>query len=957
MARLKDLFARRVRPVTRTPRRPAALTAERLEDRTVPAPAVLDPALAVRTVVGGLAQPTSMAFLGDNDFFVLEKASGKVQHVVNGVVGTPAIDLPVNNASERGLLGIALSPNFATDHVVYLYWTQSSTGADSSNALDVPLLGNRVDRYVWNGTTLTFDRNVIQLHALQTEANNPNNPAARNANHNGGIIRFGPDGKLYVIIGDNGRRGWMQNLRNGPFGAGTPDDQFGGPVPDNAHLTGVVLRLNPDGSAPSDNPFFHQARQVADSIRGQVGDAVADQVAANLQKVYAYGDRNSFGLAFDPLSGNLWDEENGDDSFDEINRIEPGADNGWVQVMGPIDRVAQFKAIETSTNFFGLQQVRWSPANIADTPSEARRRLVNLPGSHYHDPEFSWKYAVAPAGIGFLNSRALGDQYNGDLFVGAARTFLDGGYLFKFDLTHSRKDVDVSADPRLKDKVADNPTKFDVTESESLLFGTGFGVGTDIETGPNGDLYVVSLSDGKVYEIYKKDAAATFVSTNLVSDVANPPGGAPAVVDPSLKNAWGMSFGPTTPFWVSDQRAGVTTLYTSNADGSTAAKVPLTVSIPTTPAGPQGPTGQVFNGTTDFKLPNGNPARFIFASLNGTISGWNGGTAATTVAATPGGVYTGLAVGGTAAGNFLYAANVAQGRVDVFDKDFHAVTLPGGFADPDLPAGVTTFSPFNVQNLGGTIYVTYENRADREHGGVVDAFDPNGNFLRRVVSGGVNAPWGLAIAPTDFGRFGGALLVGNFGLGDGKINAYDPATGKFLGHLTDPAGTPLAYERLWALAFGNGATGGKNVLFFTAGINAEQDGLFGSIRPLQPTVPAVPPPPGDDDGDDDHGDDGDRGGRRGPSSSGTAGGVAPWAAGRGEEAFGLFVPSGATGGPAGSAQGQDAQPTLGRQAAGSAGSSSPSTGSPGMTGSPGIRFVTPRSSHIEDFGLDSIRVD
>src|SRR5207248_9562653 len=199
-----------------------------------------------------------------------------------------------------------------TDHLVYLYWTQSSTGADSSRLADVPLLGNRVDRFVWNGSTLTFDRNVIQLHAFQQDGNGGNR-AQMQGNHDGGIIKFGPDGKLYLIIGDNGRRGWMQNLQNGPFGPGIPDDQFGGPSPDNAHLTGVVLRLNPDGTAPSDNPFFHQARQVADSIRGQVGSAVADQVEANLKKVYAYGDRNSFGLAFDPLSGNLWDEENGDD--------------------------------------------------------------------------------------------------------------------------------------------------------------------------------------------------------------------------------------------------------------------------------------------------------------------------------------------------------------------------------------------------------------------------------------------------------------------------------------------------------------------------------------------------------------------------------------------------------------------------------------------------------------------
>ncbi|MBY0459657.1 MAG: PQQ-dependent sugar dehydrogenase, partial [Gemmataceae bacterium] len=444
------------------------------------------------------------------------------------------------------------------DRAVFLYWTQSSTGIDTNVTLDVPLLGNRVDKFLWNGNTLTFDSNVIQLRALQTEANNPANPAARNGNHNGGIIRFGPDGKLYVIIGDNGRRGWMQNLQNGPFGAGTPDDQFGGPEPDNAHLTGVILRLNPDGTAPTDNPFFRKAKRVADSIRARVGNTVADQVEASLKKVYAYGVRNSFGMAFDPLTGNLWEQENGDDSFDELNRVEPGDNNGWVDFMGPISRVAEFKAIETSTArdpvtngvYFGLQQLRYDPSNIADTPTQARQRLVNLPGSEYSDPEFSWKYAVAPGAIGFQNSTALGTQYYGDLFVGAARTTLDGGYLFRFDLSRDRENV-ATTDSRLADKVADNRNKFDIQESESLRFGTGFGIATDIQTSPSGTLYVVSLSDGAVYEIYRKDTAATYLSTNLVSSISNPAGGAPLVVDTNLKNPWGVSFSATSPFWVS----------------------------------------------------------------------------------------------------------------------------------------------------------------------------------------------------------------------------------------------------------------------------------------------------------------------------------------------------------------------------------------------------------------------
>jgi glucose/arabinose dehydrogenase len=231
---------------------------------------------------------------------------------------------------------------------------------------------------------------------------------------------------------------------------------------------------------------------------------VGGEVGANLQKVFAFGFRNSFGIAVDPRSGDLWTQENGDDSFSEINRVEPGTNCGWVQIMGPIARLAEFKGIETSAAFFGLQQVRWPPTMIADTPAEALARLNVLPESKYSDPEFSWKFEVAPAGIGFVESRALGREFAGDLFVGASRPTLADGYLFRFNLTDDRRALDLSADPRLADRVADNVAKFEITESESLLIGRNFGVGTDIETGPNGNVYVVSLSNGAIYEIYRR---------------------------------------------------------------------------------------------------------------------------------------------------------------------------------------------------------------------------------------------------------------------------------------------------------------------------------------------------------------------------------------------------------------------------------------------------------------------
>src|SRR5688572_20761310 len=240
-------------------------------------PSMLDPNLTVSTVVSGLDQPTSIAFLTANDLLILERATGRVKRVVNGVVSSTPLDLPVNNASERGLLGIALHPQFALNGFVYLFWTESTTAVDTSNIDEISLLGNRVDRYVWNNSILTFDRSLIRLRALQQDSGQP----AR-GNHNGGVIRFGPDGKLYIIFGDNGRRGFLQN---NVTNLAVTDDQFGGPTPDDAHMTGVVLRLNDDGSTPTDNPFFN----AASGLTGEAGE--------NVKKVFAYGVRNSFGMA------------------------------------------------------------------------------------------------------------------------------------------------------------------------------------------------------------------------------------------------------------------------------------------------------------------------------------------------------------------------------------------------------------------------------------------------------------------------------------------------------------------------------------------------------------------------------------------------------------------------------------------------------------------------------------
>lgn len=487
-------------------------------------PEVLRPNLAVRTVASGLNAPTGMAFIGSDDLLVIEKASGQVRRVTNGVVGPTVLDLAVNSTSERGLLGIALHPNFPDDPSVYLYWTCTAPpppvenpffptqeecpdepvpgpdiGTGPTAILSVPLRGNRVDRFMWNGSNLVWESNLIKLRAFQNDGapdppdqgDSAQNPAG---NHDGGVIRFGADGKLYIIIGDNGRRGQLQNLPSGPtmngLGITVPDDQFGGPEPDDDHFTGVIIRLNDDGTTPTDNPFF------------EAGAAIGGEAGANIQRTFAYGIRNSFGMAIDPASGSVWTQENGDDTFDELNLHSPGTNSGWIQFMGPSERLFEFKGIETTRSPFTLQQLRWPPTRLADSPAEAFSRLFMLPGAHYSEPEFSWRYAVAPAAIGFHTGGALGPQYENDLFVGASRPTLENGYLFHFNLTGNRTKIGVD-DPRLEDRVADNLDKFDITESEGLLFGRNFGVATEIQTGPNGNLFVLNLLAGEIYEIYR----------------------------------------------------------------------------------------------------------------------------------------------------------------------------------------------------------------------------------------------------------------------------------------------------------------------------------------------------------------------------------------------------------------------------------------------------------------------
>ncbi|HEV7575625.1 MAG TPA: TIGR03118 family protein [Caldimonas sp.] len=338
-------------------------------------------------------------------------------------------------------------------------------------------------------------------------------------------------------------------------------------------------------------------------------------------------------------------------------------------------------------------------------------------------------------------------------------------------------------------------------------------------------------------------ASAQYAQTNLVSNIP----GLAAITDPRLVNPWGISRSATSPFWTSNQGMNSSTLYAITGSTNVSQVLGVNangfVAIPTTAAGPQGPTGQVSNSNTaSFQLTPGtasSSARFIFADLNGTISGWAGGLTSTVGASTPGAVYTGLAI--NTAGTRLYAADSAGGHVNVFDSGFAPVSLPGSFTDPTLPSG---FVPFNVQDIAGKVYVTYApagvaaQRAAAPGAGFVSVFDENGAFMQRLVSGSrLAAPWGVALAPAGFGPFGGDLLVGNFSFASSVINAFDPLTGLFQGSIPIDVGAGNTPGGLWGLMFGSGAGSGgdANTLYFLDGINGETAGLFGAVQ-------AVPEP-------------------------------------------------------------------------------------------------------------------
>jgi uncharacterized protein (TIGR03118 family) len=342
-------------------------------------------------------------------------------------------------------------------------------------------------------------------------------------------------------------------------------------------------------------------------------------------------------------------------------------------------------------------------------------------------------------------------------------------------------------------------------------------------------LTMVLLSGLSVYA-----AGSSYQQHSLVADKSGPADH----TDSSLINAWGIAFHPDGFAWVADNGTGEATAY----DGLGNKKVEITIPPPAGSLGTAAPTGIVFNDSSDFVVTGNDvsgPSAFIFATEDGTISGWNSDIdAAHAVLAvdnsSTGAVYKGIAIAANGTDRFLYATDFHNNKIDVFDKDFRPTTLSCSFVDHRMPAG---FAPFGIHNVRGNLYVTYAKQDAVRHDdvagkglGVVDVYNANGCLIRRMITRGqLNAPWGIAVAPTDFGKFSNTLLISNFG--DGLINAYDMVSGHFQGALREAKGKPLGIDGLWGIAFGNGVNNQPiNALFFAAGPNDESDGLFGQLE-------------------------------------------------------------------------------------------------------------------------------
>jgi len=429
---------------------------------------LVDPGLQFEELVAGLDEPTTMAFIGPDDLLILQKKDGRVLRVLDGQMQGAVLDVAVKYEAERGMLGIATDPDFVNSGHVYLFYTESATGTDVNDGSDP--LGHRLYRYTWNGAALVDPSLVAEL------------PIGFGV-HSGGILTFGPDDKLYLIVGD-------LSHGNVDYLAGRLQNNADGEVANDA---GVIFRFNVDGTAPRDNPFYDAA-----------------DPGNPWERYFAYGIRNSFGMAFDPRTGNLWETENGPTSYDEINRAAPGMNGGHFRIWGP----------EASD-------------------AEGQSDLWVQPGSAYSDPEFSWLLPPALTSVAFVESRKLGCDREHDLLVGAYGCRA----IYHFELDAQRESL-VFASSELQDLVADNSTVACEQEQAEILFASGpqwnSDSTTDIKNGPDGLIYLLSYSHGTLRRIVPVPGAVPDTDADQVADAcdcdaADPTAYAPTIEVPRIR--------------------------------------------------------------------------------------------------------------------------------------------------------------------------------------------------------------------------------------------------------------------------------------------------------------------------------------------------------------------------------------------------------------------------------------
>ena len=404
-----------------------------------------DPNYSIEIVADGLVDPTGMAFIDSNDILVLEKGKGTVQRILDGqMLDEPLLDANVNSEDERGMLGIAITKNDTKANPnVFLYYTEADGGDEGDP------LGNRLYRYELIGNKLVNPKLLLDL------------PSLPGPSHNGGVVAVGPDNNIYVAVGDmiptrygqSQYQSAVQNYENGK----DPDGRGG------------ILRVTQDGEVVGN--------------KGILGDNHP------LDKYFAYGIRNSFGIAFDPITGNLWDTENGPSFGDEINLVESGFNSGWAKIMG-------IWSVDETINADGNREITEGNQITSQSNGSALADLSDLVGfdghGNYSDPELTWEKSIGPTSIAFLNSDNFGNEYANDLFMGNIK-----GQLYHFDIVSNRTQLDLNGP--LSDMVVQ-----DSDEEESLIFGSEFGIITDIEVGPDGNLYVLSGvrdTEGRVYRI------------------------------------------------------------------------------------------------------------------------------------------------------------------------------------------------------------------------------------------------------------------------------------------------------------------------------------------------------------------------------------------------------------------------------------------------------------------------